>query len=48
MMILSLPVYVLRLTLLSTVFLWLGLLWLMADDSLGRDPFGAMADHASY
>lgn len=48
MMILSLPVYVLRLALLSMVAVWLGVLWLMASDSLGRDPFGVMRDHASY
>jgi hypothetical protein len=48
MMILSLPMYLLRLSLLSMVMLWLGLLWLMAHDSIEKDPFGVIADHASY
>lgn len=47
-MILSLPMYVLRLSLLSMVVVWLGLLWLMAHDSIEQDPFGVIADHASY
>ncbi len=46
MMILSLPVYALRLSLLSVVLVWLGLLWLIAHDSIEQDPFGA--DHAAY
>ena len=48
MPILSLPIYVLRLSLLAMVLVWLGLLWLVAHDSIGKDPFGAIAGHASY
>jgi hypothetical protein len=46
MKLLSLPVSILRVSLMSMVVLWLGLLWLMSPESWRQLPFGTSLERA--